>query len=356
MYANELRNKNIHRSNPQSIVSHGTFKDGHHVQLAALPERAAEPAIGHTCSLCRRSFPQKKTLDRHMGTVHHPNLQLSFVCATCGLAFKRKDILIRHRMTQHGEQRKVQCSICRRRLRPRALAQHWNSRVCREAAKTQTDNNSNRALRAVAVSAATRSTSVPGALPAVMDLLLISVWLFTKLRPWGRGQESHDIWLLKSRVVAPSVEVLELNGLAYRSITKALHRYVPGREEHLCEAIMIVSIAECFLNGFDKTMSHRLAIVFLEQQKMALAARSGQKPSWSLVCRELFLSVLSRKVGESEAKDCWEVIGGSIEVVRASAHLPGDRMNKERWASYHAARLLHLARLASSIGSGALKS
>lgn len=86
-----------------------------------------------TCAICGTGFPLKKTLKRHMDTVHRNEAggtsRTEHQCSTCGRSFKRKDILTRHERYQHRGQ-KVDGPICCISVTERSLPEHRRSRSC----------------------------------------------------------------------------------------------------------------------------------------------------------------------------------------------------------------------------------
>lgn len=90
-------------------------------------------AVAHICQTCGRSFPFRKTLNRHCQTVHSSS---SFHCSHsgCTKSFKRHDILERHEAEQHGSKTgTVECKTCGENVRERSLAEHMQSRKCKAA-------------------------------------------------------------------------------------------------------------------------------------------------------------------------------------------------------------------------------
>ena len=83
------------------------------------------------CPRCSRTFPLKKSLLRHLRTVHEPK---AFSCPECELTFIRKDTRDRHVTEQHKpEAALVKCNACGKQISDRAFVEHLDSRVCCEA-------------------------------------------------------------------------------------------------------------------------------------------------------------------------------------------------------------------------------
>ena len=64
-------------------------------ETSLIPWKNPKPDI--VCNLCNTTFTQKKSLYRHMRTVHGKESDNKNVCSECNKTFKRKDILIRHK-------------------------------------------------------------------------------------------------------------------------------------------------------------------------------------------------------------------------------------------------------------------
>lgn len=328
---------------------------------------ASDNELARTCQVCKRAFPLKKTLNRHVKSVHSPTQETPFVCTrgTCGKRFKRKDILSRHQTTQHNERRMIECDVCYREVRPRYLPQHRATQACQEAvreaearveANVEADASRIGVLGAFCIlrTTTTGSTSVPAYLPAVVDVLLICTWMFVRLRPWGR--ESSGLWLLTSTVAAPSIEVLELKGLAYRTIWRALRRHDPAREPHLYDAVIVLAIVDRMISGWDATASHREVSRYL--------ARCGYSVGTGTV--DAYETALSRDVDSSQVASCLRLMRTVIGLVHecalyvtgvstsdqaAQAEAHELCMREERWSARNAGRLTELADLASTIAN-----
>lgn len=323
---------------------------------------------GHTCQFCKRIFELKKSFNRHMRTVHQPIQETPFLCTKCERRFLRKDVLTRHETTQHGAQRTVvQCSVCHKHIRPRALAEHRASQVCKRA-KAQVDKVQIEVLRAAFTDhyAKARFASVPAYLPAIIDVLLVSAWLWVKLRPWGRGRDSADVWLMRSQVAAPSIEFLELKGLVYRAVLKALRHYDPRREPYLLEAIVARTTVIMFTDGWDLGMTGIQAVVALERREIG---STGTKRAFvDSTIADAYKTVLSREVAVHQIASCWEMFRAHIKLVRVSAidfideaprysneapELQIRQMRPEQWTGRYERELAHLAQLSLAIPDSA---
>jgi hypothetical protein len=84
----------------------------------------------HSCSVCHQSFPLRKTMLRHMRSVH--STTKNFSCSFCERVFSRKDTLERHVLEQHSIiDRMIACQSCGRKVSTRAFKDHLDSQVCK---------------------------------------------------------------------------------------------------------------------------------------------------------------------------------------------------------------------------------
>lgn len=106
--------------------------------------RISETAPGHNtsvgkdsrkCPICNRAFVMRKTMLRHLRTIHGSK---HLGCQLCGRKFLRQDNLNRHMAEQHtSNDHLVTCELCHRRMFKRSLPEHLESRTCR-ASQTKT--------------------------------------------------------------------------------------------------------------------------------------------------------------------------------------------------------------------------
>ena len=99
---------------------------------------------GNKCAVCRREFPLRKTMLRHLRTVHAPK---DLTCSTCGKTFIRQDNLSRHIAEQHSsDDRFTKCDMCGRRVSKRGLPEHMASRICKASQNPSIAETSNELL------------------------------------------------------------------------------------------------------------------------------------------------------------------------------------------------------------------
>lgn len=99
------------------------------LRIAAADEVSTDKtAARHRCDICSSSFPARKTLNRHVKSVHSSS---RFHCAVCSKIFRRKDIKDRHEAEQHGDRSEhVECTACGSQIRERAFKEHLASQKC----------------------------------------------------------------------------------------------------------------------------------------------------------------------------------------------------------------------------------
>ena len=85
----------------------------------------------HACGMCGPVFSTRKSLLRHLRTVHQPR---AFRCPSCKANFTRNDILVRHTAEHHnGNSTRVKCIFCERNISERAYHEHLGSQTCIKA-------------------------------------------------------------------------------------------------------------------------------------------------------------------------------------------------------------------------------
>ena len=90
------------------------------------------------CPRCGQSFGQRKTLLRHIRTVHRSK---AFRCSYCAISFSRNDTRNRHESEIHCNGNNIiKCANCGRYISRRALAEHLESVICQHAHAVSSQN------------------------------------------------------------------------------------------------------------------------------------------------------------------------------------------------------------------------
>ena len=83
-----------------------------------------------TCNICGRTHSSKRSLRRHLRSVHQPK---AFRCSRCDSSFTRNDTLVRHVAEHHsGSNARIKCMSCGRHISERAFADHLDSQACKK--------------------------------------------------------------------------------------------------------------------------------------------------------------------------------------------------------------------------------
>ncbi|KAK4958307.1 hypothetical protein LTR10_004733 [Elasticomyces elasticus] len=156
--------------------------------------------------------------------------------------------------------------------------------------------------------------SVPGNLPAILDIVLMSAWFFVKVRPWGC--HNAGVWLLRPMGSKPSIEVLELKGVMSRGLGRALRNYDPLRDTIVLDALMIFAVVTTQLDGFEATLLHTKEIVHREYQT---SLAGGVRTYEDAQIAEILTFVLSHEVEAPEVQRCRRLAIEGLNMVRESA-------------------------------------
>lgn len=78
---------------------------------------------GHKCMVCKKTFTKPGLLRTHISRVHPKGPPV--MCASCGKSFKTRKNLIAHEKTHLD--RKVNCSICNKELKPESIRKHMKN-------------------------------------------------------------------------------------------------------------------------------------------------------------------------------------------------------------------------------------
>ncbi|KAI5367351.1 Putative Zinc finger C2H2-type [Septoria linicola] len=274
------------------------------------------------CPHCQRQFALRKSLYRHIRTIHRADGPLEFPCFHCDHEFSRQDILVWHMHTQHGGKigATVPCELCAKHVHPRSLAAHKTSAACRKAQRERLQvyldgiDGINEGAEAANISY----------LPAIGDVIMLSAWLFIKFRPWGdqhRWMDAHH----DPNKIGPhtSNEVLALRGLVYRQTIRALSASNIDRDSLLLDSLAILTMFFCQTEGWTAARQHTQAYVRLAL--MQLNALDNSRVAFTSVpAADTFRTVLLREAQHQQvperAIDCCEtLITKSLSLLREAA-------------------------------------
>ena len=221
------------------------------------------PSARFSCRFCDRSFPQKKTLKRHMRAVHQKQ---AFRCPECPRTFNRADIRERHRAEQHGEKAEpIECMNCGAMVRERTLRGHLETRRCRNARV-----KSEQSIRRVASHGESHDVDHTISwlrIGDILDPLLLSACLFVQIQPYMKSNWSIDSNRSPSEdsltgcytpSLAPSTEILELQGYVMRAIARRLNDRTV--DHALVAALWLFTDAYRAINGPEHNKVHEQAL------------------------------------------------------------------------------------------------
>lgn len=100
------------------------------IQLNPAPVTISRPRKRAICSLCGTGI-LKRTLARHIRSVHGQGQTHKYQCGECDQKFPRKDAHYRHQREQHQNEASVECTVCGKHVKERSLKDHFKSRRCR---------------------------------------------------------------------------------------------------------------------------------------------------------------------------------------------------------------------------------
>ena len=280
----------------------------------------------HTCPEpgCGRSFPLKKTLTRHLKSVHQPS---NFTCPfpSCSQTFNRKDICDRHQREQHCDPDgdvKAWCDVCRRHIHRRALDGHLNSECHKRAALS------------VELVLPRAESSFDGSLESTStDVLLaseytpLSTWppFDTEIEPFAFAQR---LWLMIGNFdrhslqslayvklpIRLSPEAMELEGRALHSLRRSLDTSTADLANSITlpqiRTMTILAIVEHMRMGWNQCFAHWKML-----RCLGLSGCKAYKQYQSMF-RDEQLSLLDLGIGKSESAMEGEAWLGSHESVR----------------------------------------
>lgn len=221
------------------------------------PTLLPQPSIGMAqatfqCPICKGIFPLRKTLNRHLRTVHQPS---KIRCRHCALEFNRKDIKDRHELEQHGTSSDaVECSICHVQVRQRALSSHFNSKRHGRAQKQADEIH----LTLSKVGRGLRASRIPDT-EALIDPTLVTTCLIVKLL----ARFSGLLWPLCVDTIKQSFEMLKLKGQALRSISKMIERRPLPKSTEFMAPVATMAIVQWIFGELEQAELHIKVLVSL---------------------------------------------------------------------------------------------
>ena len=199
------------------------------------------------CEVCGHRFPLKKTLNRHLQTVHQ---QRTFQCPDCPRKFNRKDIMTRHHTEQHGEKADeagtVECMTCGDNVRERALEGHLKSRKCREGGNRHGD---------------------PGDAATIQRHKQDGTSVFTSL---GIASLSNPFYIcahLLRKFLLPVIPLAEFYKLyEYAIRTLAISLDLGTLDDDRFDAMYIFAMVDIGINGTNNIEVHRSGLSYVQHQ------------------------------------------------------------------------------------------
>jgi len=164
-------------------------------------------------------------------------------------------------------------------------------------------------------------------------------------------------------VTTPSIEVLELKGLMFRGLIRALRDYDPRRDSDLIDALMIFKIALYMLDGWEASTFHTQTLVQLEYQTPLSLGRLRDYPN--TLVEDILMTVLSREMSGTEVAQCWSLVSTGLQLIRESVQYeirkaePVEpavtRLRQDEWARHYENCLLECAHIAFDISDNGLQ-
>ncbi|SMR56714.1 unnamed protein product [Zymoseptoria tritici ST99CH_1E4] len=143
--------------------------------------------------------------------------------------------------------------------------------------------------------------TTPDYLPAIAiaDLVLLSVWLFVKLKPWGVNHcWPDDRWLDKPirTFPRPEVEVLQLREVVYQALRKAGSSPNIINDPFFPDALIMFTFYMSMTDGWASGLQQVEFLVLLASARMQTAASGASEAYRTTVAVDAFRTVLSRYV------------------------------------------------------------
>ena len=207
----------------------------------------------------------KKVLQRDLDSVHGHG---SYCCGPCGQSFGRRDFLDRHAVEQHGVKAgaagTVQCTICGKKVRSRALKDHFESKACKTA-KAQSDPEEMRHG------------------PNLMRLTWMdTIYRFdasTVLEPWQPVESaltelaSFEAPLRNLGITIPG-SIWELRGMALRTLSRYVKSTKGTSEDKTVRNILAMTVLDSSLGQVESVYLHLNALCGLQELSLGSVSRS----------------------------------------------------------------------------------
>ncbi|GIZ47674.1 hypothetical protein CKM354_001075900 [Cercospora kikuchii] len=310
---------------------------------------------------CRQTFSERKSLYRHLRTVHgFARFSCPFSCSE--LSFARQDILKRHIKSHHSEgAAKVACKVCDTSVRLRSLPAHWRSAKHKkaQAVATKARDATMRYLRQYS-----ERSPTPDYPDAIADPVLLAAWAFMKLNPWGCN--SHR-WMAFETAPDPpmklSEDYLKLRVEVYRQLRKAVGTEQAIRDRALPDALVIMTVLDAQTDGFEAGMVHCRALIRLGTLQLSEA---DDTETWinDESSAEAFETASLRGVHEISRHPCQRLFTMLLKLMRRAAvqtmFMPFhdsdvsvwdrlDFLTHDAWVGHYAQELQTIKSLAQSI-------
>lgn len=298
----------------------------------SLLQAAAKPNLSFLCPLCKQPLGSKKSFIRHVKSVIEKYQGSPYQCRKCNVRCARKDILTRHLATMHAAPSSdgsildfVRCVRCGRPVRPRSLKGHQASARCiaeAEATNRPITFGSDREGADLLVSLSDEYMTISRNLHEILDCELLTGWLFAKLQPWGRGQDTVAMWHLQGSA-SYTYETLILKDWALRAIRMTASHPDAAGNGRLFDSIILLMAVVVFTDGWHYTWPHQEVLLRLVADMQLASKPAAPIPREVFVDRPLsdaLTTVTFQSVRESERCKCQQVFQMVIHMLRSSAY------------------------------------
>lgn len=182
-----------------------------------------------------------KTLSRHIRAMHGSGYP---ACPLCEKICRRKDTLDRHMAEKHGEKAgvfgTVECAVCGKSVRERALRDHFRSRACVEA-RAKCSSVADVQTR-IEISIRFDASTVLEPLDVIAELFSAVDYQYIHLDP----SLPPKLW--------------ELRGLAMRTMMRRSNSTSEGLMEWLPRALAGMAVVDCYIRLFGSALIHLKAL------------------------------------------------------------------------------------------------